>query len=133
MTAIMGAGPFQPPLWALVAVAVPSALIGVWALWDANRAPRCPLASRLCMAVSLAALIQWTAFLGIRASGAWDAAQYERMAAPLRLLVLSPVGGWGIWFTMHYFARRSVRKTNPTTITVSGEATTASGGRLGDG
>ena len=125
----MSVAAFQPPLWALVAVAVPSVLVGLWALWDAHQPPRCPLPARVAMAVSLAALIQWTAFLAFRAANVWDAAEYERVAAPLRLLVLSPVGGWGIWFTMHWFARRSARNS---TSTISGGAGTGSGGRLGD-
>ena len=119
---------FQPPLWALVGSATPTILVGLWALWDAHRSPRCPLPSRVCMAVSLVVLIQWTAFLAIRASGEWSAAEYERMAAPLRILVLSPIGGWGVWFTMHWFARRSVRNK----VTTGGGTGTDSGGRLGD-
>ena len=119
---------FQPPLWALVGSATPTILVGLWALWDAHQPPRCPVPSRVCMAVSLAVLIQWTVFLAVRASGVWDAAEYERMAAPLRILVLSPIGGWGIWFTMHAFARRSIRNK----ATVGGVTSTVSGGRLGD-
>ena len=119
---------FQPPLWALVAVAAPSDLVGLWALWDAHQPPRCPIPARVAMAVSLVALVQWTTFLGIRASGYWSAAEYERMAAPLRVLVLSPIGGWGIWFTMHWFARRSVRNS----VTDGGGTGTDSGAKLGD-
>ena len=125
---MMGAGTFQPPLWALVGVAVPSILVGLWAMWDALQAPRVPLPARVAIAVSLASLIQWTAFLGFRAGGLWDAATYEQVAAPYRLLVLSPVGGWGIWFTMHWFARRSIRRANTTSVS----RTTGSGDRLGD-
>ena len=119
---------FQPPLWALVGVAVPSILVGLWAMWDALQAPRVPLAARVAIAVSLVSLIQWTVFLGFRAGGLWDATTYEQIAAPYRLLVLSPVGGWGIWFTMHWFARRNIRRANTTrAITNPG-----SGDRLGD-
>ena len=125
----MNPGPFQPPLWALVGVAVPSILVGLWAMWDALQAPRVPLAARLAIVVSLVSLIQWTVFLGFRAGGLWDANTYEKVAAPYRLLVLSPVGGWGIWFTMHYFARRNVRRN---TATPSVGATALSGDKLGD-
>ena len=123
----MSTGQFAPPLWALVGVAVPSILIGLWALWDAHRAPRCPLPGRLAIAVSLASLIQWTAFLTVRAGGWWDAETYERIAAPYRLLVLSPLGGWGIWFTMHYFSRCLIR-----TRTTTGDDATTEGGKLGE-
>jgi hypothetical protein len=71
-------------------------------------------------------LIQWTAFLAVRATGAWSAEQYEDVAAPYRLLVLSPVGGWGIWFTLHWFARRSTRRD----VTDSSGGDTGSGDRL---
>ena len=125
---MMGAGTFQPPLWALVGVAVPSILVGLWAMWDALQAPRVPLAARVAIAVSLVSLIQWTVFLGFRAGGLWDATTYEQIAAPYRLLVLSPVGGWGIWFTMHWFARRNIRRAN----TTRASCTTGSGDRLGD-
>ena len=125
----MNPGPFQPPLWALVGVAVPSILVGLWALWDAHREPRCSTPSRVAIAVSLASLIQWTAFIAMRAGGLWDAQTYERVAAPYRLLVLSPFGGWGIWFTMHYFARRSIRRNS---ATGGGGATALSGDKLGD-
>lgn len=116
---------FQPSTWELVGVAVPTILVGVWALWDACREPKCRLSARLAIAVSLGSLVQWTAFLVFRASGWWDAADYERVAAPYRLLVLSPVGGWGVWFTAHWFARRGTRRDPATTG--SGESS-----RLGD-
>ena len=119
---------FQPPLWALVGVAVPSILVGLWAMWDALQAPRVPIAARLAIVVSLVSLIQWTVFLGFRAGGLWDANTYEKVAAPYRLLVLSPVGGWGIWFTMHWFARRSVRNK----ATTRASSITGSGDRLRD-
>lgn len=101
---------FSPTTWELVAVSVPTVLVGLWAFWDAWRPPRCRLSARVAIGVSLAALIQWTTFLILRASGYWDATTYERVVAPYRLLTLSPLGGWGIWFTMHWFARRKTRR-----------------------
>jgi hypothetical protein len=101
---------FHPTTWELVAVSVPSVMVGGWALWDSWQSPKCPWSGRLAIAVSLGSLIQWTVFLALRASGVWDADDYETIAAPYRLLVLSPVGGWGIWFSVHWFSRRQIRR-----------------------
>ena len=104
------------PVWTLVAAATPTVAIGAWALWDSWQTPRCPVWSRAAIGVSLLALVQWTLFLVLRVSLTWTPDQYEKMAGPLRLLVLSPLGGWGVWFTMHGFSRRSVRRRSTTTL-----------------